>query len=96
MSNRSLHVVSDFDQTITDIDAAFMILDHFGDPIWKDIEQLYLERKIGSLEALEKQFQTVSATRSEILDYIDGRVKVDPTFPFFFIYSINIFQSTSI
>jgi 2,3-diketo-5-methylthio-1-phosphopentane phosphatase len=76
-------VVSDFDQTITDKDAAFMILDHFGDPIWRDIEQLYLDRKIGSQEALEKQFETVSATKQEIFDYIDVEFEVDPTFPSF-------------
>ncbi|MHA2407808.1 MAG: MtnX-like HAD-IB family phosphatase [Candidatus Ranarchaeia archaeon] len=82
-TNTNFYVVSDFDQTITDKDAAFMILDHFGDPVWRDIEQLYLERRIGSQEALERQFETVSATKKEMLDYIDVEVKIDPTFPSF-------------
>jgi 2,3-diketo-5-methylthio-1-phosphopentane phosphatase len=82
-TNHKFHVVSDFDQTITDKDAAFLVLDHFGDPVWREIEQLYLERKIGSQEALERQFATVCATKQEIFDYIDTEVRIDPTFPVF-------------
>ena len=78
-------VICDFDGTITLKDSTDLLLDRFADPAWLDIEKEWLERKIGSAECLERQFQLVRADEEELTSLLE-EIPLDPAFPLFASY----------
>ncbi len=72
--------VSDFDGTITVRDIAQMILDKFAGPKWLEIEKEYRARRMGTREAITRQFALVKATRSQIISFVDNIAQLDPYF----------------
>ena len=60
-------VLSDFDGTITRTDVAEAILDTFAPSEWREIEELYRARKIGTRESMVRQFALVRARQEELL-----------------------------
>ena len=73
-------VLSDFDGTITRTDVAEAILDRFAPPEWREIEELYRARKIGTRESMVRQFALVRARKEELLQFVDREAVIDETF----------------
>jgi len=73
-------VLSDFDGTITRVDVAEAILDEFAPSQWREIEELYRARKIGTRESMARQFALVRARREELLQFVDRTAVIDETF----------------
>jgi len=72
--------VSDFDGTITEKDVAQMILDKYAYPEWLEIERQYRARKMGTREAISRQFGLVKATQEELLAFVDDVAALDEHF----------------
>jgi len=72
--------VSDFDGTITEKDVACQILDEYAYPQWLEIEKEYKAKKIGTREAIRREFALVKASREELTDFVDGAATLDPHF----------------
>lgn len=79
-------VLTDFDGTITRTDVAEDILEEFAPAEWWEIEELHRARKIGTREALLRQFALVHAKESDILRFVDEHAQVDETFSDFVAY----------
>jgi len=73
-------VLSDFDGTITQVDVAEAILDEFAPSQWREIEELYRARKIGTRESMARQFALVRAGEEELLQFVDHTAVIDETF----------------
>lgn len=74
-------VLTDFDGTVTRTDVAEDILQEFAPGEWWAIEEEHRARKIGTRETMVRQFALVRATEAEMLRFVDGRVKMDASFP---------------
>ena len=73
-------MLSDFDETIVNIDTGEFALEHFGDPNWKRIEEEYERGNITFEEALRKEFGTIKVPQQVILDELDKVVVMRPHF----------------
>lgn len=73
-------VLTDFDGTITLDDVAEAILEAFAPGDWWGIERLHRDRKIGTREAMARQFALVQAGKRDLLDFVDGHARLDETF----------------
>ena len=73
-------VLSDFDGTITRTDVAEAILEAFASSEWREIEELYRARKIGTRESMARQFALVRAPQEELLQFVDRVAVIDETF----------------
>jgi len=76
-------VFSDFDGTITRLDATDVILEKYADPSWREVEEQWLRGDIGSRECFERQAALVRATAKQLNALIDA-IPLDPGFPAFF------------
>jgi 2,3-diketo-5-methylthio-1-phosphopentane phosphatase len=79
-------VLTDFDGTVTQTDVAEDILEEFAPQDWWDIEEEHRARKIGTREAMVRQFALVRAKEADVLRFVDQRVQLDETFPSFVAY----------
>ena len=59
------------------------IVKEFTGGRWWEIEEDYLEGRMGSREALVKQFAHVHTPEDEILDFVDATARLDPHFQTF-------------
>src|SRR2546425_11811026 len=73
-------VLSDFDGTITRVDVGEAILEEFAPSQWREIEELYRARKIGTRESMALQLALVRADREEVLRFADRIAVIDETF----------------
>jgi 2-hydroxy-3-keto-5-methylthiopentenyl-1-phosphate phosphatase len=64
-------LLSDFDETIVNIDTGEFALEHFGDPNWKRIEEEYERGNMTFEESLQKEFGTIKVPQRVILDELD-------------------------
>lgn len=62
----------DFDGTVSKIDVIDAILEEFADPSWLEIEQEWIDGRIGSRECLRRQFELVRATPLELDVFLAG------------------------
>jgi 2-hydroxy-3-keto-5-methylthiopentenyl-1-phosphate phosphatase len=74
-------VQCDFDGTITEEDASFMILDAFASGTWRQLFRDYQECKITVGHFNTEAFSTVKADRESLLGVVRGKVTVRPGFP---------------
>ncbi len=81
--------VSDFDGTITVTDVAQMILNKYAYPEWLEIEKEYQARKIGTREAINRQFALVKAARKELIGFVDEVAVLDPHFKDFMNFVVK-------
>lgn len=79
-------MLTDFDGTVTRTDVAEDLLDEFAPAEWWDIEELHRARKIGTREAMVRQFALVRAKEADMLRFVDEHVELDETFPAFIAY----------
>ena len=66
----------DFDGTITEEDASFLILDTFGQGDWRRLFQEYKERKISVGQFNTQAFAMVKVDEQALLEAIRGKVKI--------------------
>jgi len=76
----ALIVFTDFDGTITKEDTLVMVLDRFACRPWGDIEDLVTQNKMTEREALQAEFDLVTASFSEVLHFLQENVQIDETF----------------
>ena len=62
----------DFDGTVSKRDVIDAILEEFADDRWLEVEQEWVDGKIGSRECLRRQFDLVRATPDELDEYLCG------------------------
>ena len=62
----------DFDGTVSKIDVIDAILEEFADPSWLEIEQEWIDGRIGSRECLRRQFELVRVTPLELDVFLAG------------------------
>ena len=75
-------VQCDFDGTITEQDASFLLLDAFADGNWRQLLEEYRTGKISVGDFNTKAFAMVKADRQTLLDFIfrSGKVAIRPGF----------------
>ena len=76
-------VLTDFDGTVTRTDVAEDILEELAPEEWWDIEAEHRARRIGTREAMARQFALVRAKEEDILRFVDEHVRLDESFPGF-------------
>jgi 2-hydroxy-3-keto-5-methylthiopentenyl-1-phosphate phosphatase len=69
----------DFDGTVTREDVIDRILEEFADPMWREIEQSWVNGEIGSRECLAMQTKLIKAKKQDLLDFVGG-TGIDETF----------------
>lgn len=80
LSENKILVQCDFDGTITEEDASFIILDAFGGGNWRQLFKDYQEGRITVGQFNEKAFSMVRADRESLQRLVRGKVKVRPGF----------------
>lgn len=78
-TTRSWICVSDFDGTISTIDATDRLLELHADPAWLEIEQIWKSGLIGSRECLARQVELLRVPISTI-EKVASSVEIDPKF----------------
>lgn len=74
-----LTILCDFDGTISLADTADVLLAELADPSWEEIEQLWLEGKIGSAECMARQIPLIKGGWPAVAKILDG-LQIDPFF----------------
>ncbi len=76
-----LLIACDFDGTVTRQDTLVQILDRYGDPDWRKIQERVISGEIPIREGLEREMASVRASAEELRDLLAARVEVEPSFP---------------
>jgi len=74
-------VQCDFDGTLTEKDASFLLLDAFADGDWRHLLRQYRERKITVNHFNTHAFAMIKADEQTLLDFLKKRVKIRVGFP---------------
>ena len=69
----------DFDGTITREDVIDRILEEFADPMWREIEQCWINGEIGSRDCLAMQTKLIKAKERDLLSFVEG-IDIDEAF----------------
>lgn len=72
-------ILSDFDGTISLKDVTDAILEQFADPRYEQVEQEWLEGKIGSKSCMSQQVALIEARKKELDDFLTT-IEIDPYF----------------
>ncbi len=82
LSSQSMKTLAqcDFDGTITEDDASFILLDIFARGDWRRLLRDYKERRISVGQFNTRAFALVKADKPAMLEAIKGRVKIRPDF----------------
>ncbi|MGH9469016.1 MAG: MtnX-like HAD-IB family phosphatase [Terriglobia bacterium] len=72
-------IFCDFDGTISLSDVTDEILTRLAPPDWREVEQLWIDGKIGSRECLARQLAMVTASADDLNALIDS-IPIDPGF----------------
>ena len=75
-----IHVILDFDGTISLHDTTDLILAAFADPQWRDVEEEWAAGRIGSRACMDRQVALMRASPA-MLDRLVDDVEVDAHFP---------------
>lgn len=78
-----LLIACDFDGTVTLHDTLVEILDRFGDPHWKKIQDRVVSGEISIREGLQMEMDSVRAGPEELSTLLSSQVEIEPTFPSF-------------
>ncbi len=77
---RSLAIICDFDGTITRDDLAVSMLTAYAVGDWEYWYHQYLDGKMPLEESLKHQFESLRATKRQLMDYVDTNAKIRPGF----------------
>ena len=69
----------DFDGTVTKEDLIDRILEKFADPTWMEIEQSWVNGKIGSRDCLAMQTKLIRSRKSDLIDFSES-THIDKSF----------------
>ena len=83
MTRPHLLISADFDGTVTRQDTLVQILDKYGDPDWRKIQDQVVSGEITIRDGLQREMGSVRASAAEIRDLLQSKVEVDPAFPGF-------------
>ncbi|MBI3333095.1 MAG: HAD-IB family phosphatase [Candidatus Omnitrophica bacterium] len=75
-----LLIACDFDGTVTRQDTLVEILNRFGSPRWREIQERVVSGELSIREGLEAEMRTVKASSEELRSLLRDRVEVDPAF----------------
>jgi len=75
-----LLIACDFDGTLTRQDTLVTILDSFGSPSWRKVQQRVVSGEISIREGLEAEMASVRASHEQLIQLLTQRVSVDPAF----------------
>jgi 2,3-diketo-5-methylthio-1-phosphopentane phosphatase len=78
----ALAIFTDFDETITRINVTDAVLERFGDPSWRVIQDEWQEGKLSAREVLQEQMPLITVEPEELNAFLDS-IEVDPFFPEF-------------
>ena len=78
----SWSILCDFDGTVAREDVVDVLLEQYGLPGWKALEQRWRDGHIGSRECMHGQVELLNVGVQELDAYLD-RVEIDPAFPTF-------------
>lgn len=73
----------DFDGTVTRQDTLVTILDRYGDPDWRRIQDRAISGEITIREALKREMGGCRASAEELRGLLAAQVELEPTFPGF-------------
>ncbi|MBI3322426.1 MAG: HAD-IB family phosphatase [Candidatus Omnitrophica bacterium] len=73
----------DFDGTVTLQDTLVEILDRYGSPEWRQVQERVVAGELTIREGLRQEMATVRAGVEEVRALLAERVQVDPAFPGF-------------
>lgn len=76
---RQWSVLCDFDGTVAPEDVTDSLLLRFARPGWRELEQAWVEGRIGSQECMAGQVALLDCSREELDAHIDG-MAIDPNF----------------
>lgn len=79
-------VLCDFDGTISVKDVTDTLLNHFGKDGCDELEELWVNGKIGSQECMSKQIALMDASLAELNEVL-SQIEIDPTFKAFIDYT---------
>jgi 2-hydroxy-3-keto-5-methylthiopentenyl-1-phosphate phosphatase len=73
-------IMSDFDETIVNVDTAEYALERFADPSWRRIEEQFESGKITFEESIRNEFAMLKVNQQQILKELDKVVVFRPNF----------------
>jgi 2-hydroxy-3-keto-5-methylthiopentenyl-1-phosphate phosphatase len=73
-------ILSDFDNTIVNIDTAAFALNHFADPSWKRIEVRFEAGNISFEDSIREEYAMIDAPENVILNELDKVASLRPHF----------------
>jgi 2-hydroxy-3-keto-5-methylthiopentenyl-1-phosphate phosphatase len=73
-------VLVDFDGTACTSDVVEVLLEEFGDPSWRTLNERLTDGSIGLRECTDRQAELLTGTREEMLAFAIERCPMDPTF----------------
>lgn len=76
-------IVSDFDGTITKVDTLYDFFKTYADDQWLEVEAMWADGKIGSMECLTRQFELVYGLDENLVDKYTSTVELDSYFESF-------------
>lgn len=76
-------VFSDFDGTITTLDTSVFLLERFGSPAWREIEDRMLTGEMTEMEGYAEEIDSIRVSKENALKAILDSVSIDPAFPEF-------------
>lgn len=82
MVTNRLHILCDFDGTITVRDTVDVLLSELADSAWEQIEEEWVRGAIGSRECMAKQIPLIRGGWSAMQRVLD-KVQIEPDFPEF-------------
>lgn len=69
-------VQCDFDGTLTEEDASFLLLDVFADGDWRDLLRQYRERQITVNHFNTQAFAMIKADKQTLIDFLKVKIKI--------------------
>jgi 2-hydroxy-3-keto-5-methylthiopentenyl-1-phosphate phosphatase len=72
-----VHIITDFDGTVTDRDTLATLLDRFGSPEWVSIEEQVERDQLTVDEAFQRQMALLNVSLEEALCTLDDVIEVD-------------------
>jgi 2-hydroxy-3-keto-5-methylthiopentenyl-1-phosphate phosphatase len=79
-------ILCDFDGTVCTVDMGNEVLNRFTDERWDEIDRAYCADEIGSRFAYSNVSTLFRGTKSQILEFVINREKIDPYFTEFYFF----------
>jgi len=79
-----LLIACDFDGTVTQQDTLVEILDRYGAPDWRQIQDQVVSGALSIREGLAQEMATVNADATSLKTLLANQINIDPTFLSFF------------